>query len=201
MDKERGREVLLEVAGVLDMLDIPFFLMQGTALGAYRDGGFVPWERDIDFGVLIEHLAPAADKLSKSLQDIGFSIRKIVEPFTVCRTVVATKDSCGIHADIVGFAVWNDKRFTATPLDFHSVGRHPWAIMHNREQLERHEKVRAWGREFLMPSPAEQYLESEYGPEWWIPKDDHVSRGRVYNFIRDNNLPPDFLEKQIAGKP
>lgn len=199
MDKEIGREVLLEVAGVLDEMGVPFFLMQGTALGAYRDGGFVPLERDIDFGVLIEHFGPAAGELADRLESIEYGIRKIVEPFTVARTIVAAKS--GVKVDIVGFMLWkDDTRFTATPLDEFSVGPRPWAILHRREFLENYETVEMFGHPFNVPSPIEDYLESEYGPDWRTPKDDHISRGRVYHFIRDNNLPADFVERQIRSQ-
>ena len=43
---ENGRQLLLETADILDELGIRFFLMQGTALGAYRSTywkRFVVW--------------------------------------------------------------------------------------------------------------------------------------------------------------
>lgn len=199
MDKEIGREVLIEVAGVMDEMAMPFFLMQGTALGAHRDGGFVPLERDIDFGILIENFGPRADELAGKLELLGYEIRKIVEPFTIPRTIVAAKN--GAKVDIVGFMLWKETtRFTATPLDRFSVGPRPWAILHRREFLENYETVEMFGRSFNVPSPIEDYLESEYGEDWRTPKDDHVSRGRVYNFIRDNGLSEDFVEQQVRSQ-
>lgn len=196
MDKQEGRVRLLEVAAILDSLQVPFFLMQGTALGAYRDKGFVPHERDIDFGVLWEHLRGRQDEITHALWKSCYHVRQIIEPFTVCRTIVA--DIAKVKVDIVGFPVWQDKRFAATPIDRRSVGRKPYAILHDRAMLETWETVELFDRTFNVPSPIEKYLESEYGEGWNTPQDDHISRGREYRFIESKGLPRDYLESESA---
>ena len=76
---ENGRRLLLETADILDELGIRFFLIQGTALGAYRDHGFTPTEADIDFGVLVEHLYPKqlVDCLLYTSSLLSFSRRRL----------------------------------------------------------------------------------------------------------------------------
>ncbi len=44
--------MLVDVAAVCEDLDIPFFLGEGTLIGAIRHHGFVPWDDDLDLYML-----------------------------------------------------------------------------------------------------------------------------------------------------
>lgn len=52
----RSKEIKLEILTILkeylDKNQIPFYLMYGTLLGAYRDGNFIEWDTDVDVGIL-----------------------------------------------------------------------------------------------------------------------------------------------------
>jgi len=47
-------EVLLAIDELCARYDIPYFLDSGSALGAMRHGCFIPWDDDIDIGMLRE---------------------------------------------------------------------------------------------------------------------------------------------------
>lgn len=47
------KEALLDIAKVLNEAGIPWWADCGTCLGAYRYGGVIPWDEDIDIAVLL----------------------------------------------------------------------------------------------------------------------------------------------------
>lgn len=71
-------EMLHEIDDVCRKHDITYFLDSGSALGAVRHGGFIPWDDDIDLGMMREDyerfLAIAPKALPKNL--------RLVEPAT-----------------------------------------------------------------------------------------------------------------------
>lgn len=44
--------IAVEVTALCDAHQIPYVLLAGTALGARRHGGFIPWDDDMDLGLL-----------------------------------------------------------------------------------------------------------------------------------------------------
>jgi len=191
MDKEQGKKLLLEFTEILDYWSIPFFLIQGTALGAYRDNGFTPTEKDIDIGILIENFYHS---LFRKLIERGYEIQIFNRPFTKPRLLTAKKFGCRV--DVACYMKWKDKRFASRTCDERNLPE--ISIVHDASILEKYRKVSIFGRSFNIPNNIEQYLALTYGRDWKTPNNKHAlmeSSVCIKNFIKDNNIPLDLLEK------
>lgn len=182
-DRELGMQFLLFLGDCLDRASVPFFLIQGTALGAHRDGGFTPTEKDIDIGVLYPYFS-----VGRILKEVCYWRGVEVNTFYrtrmdgLCHTIVVKYGS--IKADLVSFQLNGDKRYAQSPSDV----KPPYCIVHDKELLENYQTVEMFGRKWNVPSPIETYLEREYGPDWRTSREDHISRTRIYNYLQENGL-------------
>lgn len=99
MDIRVGKKLLRDVVTVFREYGVDPFLQCGTALGAYRDKGFIEWDKDIDLAVLYEEgaqfLRPAAD----TLKSMGYKATLVQTPLKRDR-VLKVKHPDGLHADV-----------------------------------------------------------------------------------------------------
>jgi hypothetical protein len=62
----QAKEALKEIVRLLHEAQIPFWLDCGSCLGAYRYGGIIPWDNDIDIAIL----QPDFDNVKAALQKL-----------------------------------------------------------------------------------------------------------------------------------
>lgn len=60
-------DLLCELHRICEKWDIPYFLIGGTLIGAIRHQGFIPWDDDIDVGLLWEDYARLAQACAQDL--------------------------------------------------------------------------------------------------------------------------------------
>jgi len=194
MNKEIGKITLFNFTDILDSLGIPFFLIQGTALGAYRDRGFTPTEQDIDIGVLFEDFTQdRLTSLYRTLIVFNYEIQTFNLPFTRARLLTAKKSGCRV--DVAAYMKWGDKRFATRTQDNRNLPE--LSIVHDASMFEECRWIRVFGRTFRVPGDIEKYLELTYG-DWKTPSEKHAlmeSSVCIKDFVKDNNIPLDLLEK------
>ena len=109
-------EVLDEIKRVCSILDINFFLMYGTLLGAVRHKGFIPWDDDVDIGLLrhdydilitkFNDIASPKFRLRyyKNTKDYAWAFAKIFDTTTVIKGACPRpKFEYGLFVDVFPF--------------------------------------------------------------------------------------------------
>lgn len=167
MNSVKALTILLDIKGVLDGMEIPFWLDGGTLLGAYRENGFMSSDFDIDIGIKAENFTP---KIIGALKDRGFRSFHLKEhPCSMGKQISWIKDD--IPGDIFVYYKRGDKRWRLMfDIDPTGVVRFipcvcPAYFFDKFETID----FMDYGVEFQMPSPTAEYLEHQYG-DWETDK-------------------------------
>lgn len=153
IDPEQSAECLLKIREIFNRHSIPFWLVGGTLLGAIRDGGFIPWDKDIDLA-MYDRDAPLLMPAIREMEEFGLKVvrtNNIDNTFQVKRNMIC-----------IAFA--NNRRYR----------ERMWRWWRFYEPFDAYSELIPYqflGEEFLIPSKYEQYLEIHYGlwGDWRVP--------------------------------
>ncbi|AMF98138.1 hypothetical protein AL538_10695 [Vibrio harveyi] len=93
-------EILKDVTEVLEKNSIQYFINYGTFLGSVRHKGLIPWDTDIDIGILEKDVEKVTDILNESYND-KYMIKKSGGYIRVFYSQTNT-----LHLD---FDIWHDE--------------------------------------------------------------------------------------------
>lgn len=146
-------ETLLETKKLLDELGIRFYLMAGTLLGIIREGRLLPWDNDIDIGLLAD--CGMRQAVYDKFIEAGFSKIFIKGPDNHDLYCLAC------HGRILAVSLQfvkqlEDGRFKAATVP----------IFWPRCFFKKMKTVEYLGKKFLVPTPPEEYLDINYGKTW-----------------------------------
>ena len=101
--------ITIDITELCSELNIPYMLTGGTALGAVRHGGFIPWDDDVDMVVERKYIERLLDAIEQRYPDRYFveaplrtpgylsSFIQIHRKNTVCREYLEIpEERCGI---------------------------------------------------------------------------------------------------------
>jgi LicD family len=149
-------EDLLTGNGVTHWIDF------GTLLGAVRAGELIPWDNDVDFGILEEDVETVL-ALAREAERRGYHVVHGHTGIRINYSPVNTQ-----HVDL--FA-WRRRGDYLEPVGTFDV----WPGMAGRTRFPRHlvdhfEPVTLYGRPFPAPSPVHELLvEHRFGPDYMTP--------------------------------
>lgn len=117
--------IALEFKRICDKYDIPYFLIGGSLLGAVRHGGFIPWDDDMDIGMLRndyeKFIGIASQELGKEffLQTVetdsyygqGYLKIRLNGTSLVEDYAIGSKQHNGVFLDVFPYDAMPDKAF------------------------------------------------------------------------------------------
>ncbi len=133
--RERELELLKIFISVCERLDLNYFAVEGTLLGAVRHRGFIPWDDDIDVGMLRDDYESFIENATELLPD-GFFLqtRQTDSEYPHCfaklrnTNTVFLETSCkninmnhGIYIDIFPFDYYPDGLIKGYIFDFEKL--------------------------------------------------------------------------------
>ena len=157
LDVTAAESMLKEAKEILDQLGVVFFLRHGTCLGAVRDGGFIPWDDDLDLGSVIGLHGLTETSIGSAVEafrDRGYLARLEYSDHSVAVPIV--KGATRID--------WTCYRILADSIFQYPGVRVPVRLFTQLKEID------FVGEKFLVPNPPEEYLRFKYGPDWQTPK-------------------------------
>jgi len=168
--KEQAFQNLLDFKRIMEKLNIPFVLIDGTALGVYRDNDFCPGdENDIDVGVSREY-AEEIPKIWPEAEKKGFKILKVWRDFLPNKLQGCKIGRNDNHIDVCVLDKFGDEAFNFGQDPTYKTGKKGFfASVVSKRHYEKFLEFEFKGEKFNLPSDIEDYLKSRYGKNWRIP--------------------------------
>ena len=149
-----AEEALVIINNIFKKVNLRFFLIFGTCLGAVRDKSFIKYDTDIDLGIY---------KLDKN--KLILAIEELIEKdnFEISKISILNESITIVYKNIIidiglfhkkdNYYIYNDFYENKMPQEF----------------LDRLEKVKFLGKNFNVPFTGERYLKYQYGKNWEVP--------------------------------
>ena len=92
-------DILKDIIRVCDILNVEYYCVGGTALGAVKYKGFIPWDDDIDIAMKRKDFDRFIKESPKYLKDYYF-VQSIETEHNFCSTIAKVRDSRTVYDEI-----------------------------------------------------------------------------------------------------
>jgi hypothetical protein len=154
------KDILVFTHELLQRHDIPHWLDYGALLGAVRTGEFIPWDGDVDFGIMrndMDRIRMLQDEVAHAGHYLNMS-----DPL-VWRVQLSSTNA--LHADL--FPWWVEDG--VLKMRWRGYPDECWAFP--RSFLDHVQSVELYGHSYPAPSPVEEFIQRyRYGPDYRIPR-------------------------------
>jgi hypothetical protein len=181
MNMVTAERLLLEAKEILDGLGVQFFLRQGTCLGVVRDNAFIPWDDDLDLGVILGSNGFTEESIEPVMVEFRKNDYYVAQPESSNNVIYSSLLKDDIRIDLVFHRVIAEQVYHWPGVWF------PVKLFHRLKEIT------FLGNFFLVPNPPEEYLQVKYGPNWRIPKRLDYAKDVVDNVPAESL--PGFLKK------
>lgn len=156
LDQTVCRDNLFVFDDVMREVGIHYWLSEGTALGCVRDSGFIPWDDDVDTGMMCHDKEKFVSEALPRLRDVGFTLTMVTNRGTFFGL---TRNGEKVDVDFVCPETKCQACRTSSAKCETCDSMVPY--LHGLHSVE------FLGRTFVVPG--EDYLDYLYGPTWRIP--------------------------------
>jgi hypothetical protein len=164
-----GEDMLRDALACCQSLHLKPFLVFGTLLGHYRDGGFIEHDQDLDLGLLEEDYGCRAEVIDL-MKTRGYLVRlNTDDEVSFYRKGLWESNCAGCFVDFWRFTRQGDKvihRIYDNTKDEHRT------YVFSADIFEDFTKTRFMGRhDVLVPVKTDKFLQESYG-DWRVPRTD-----------------------------
>lgn len=188
---EQSSQVLSYFKDLMDWLEIPFCLFLGTALWAYRDWAFCPWdEDDMDVAVDIKYFN-RVDDIKKAIveQSQLTHVHDFIAQDGIAPEISFSKrhNKQGDYTKIDIFFISGEKDKNLFRFYLNDNAETHLNKYFDKKHWDTWDRVTFFWVEYNVPGDIEGYLESNYWKNWRTP----IHR-KDWSWSKDN-LCPEFL--------
>lgn len=166
---QKGYLYLDKIDAAMKKYDVDYFLTYGTLLGIIREGEFIPYDDDIDLGV-IKNEKFSWEKLEKAMSEIG--MEKKIQFRLNGELTEQTYREGNLSVD---FFLYEEKDGRSVSYVYYQeegkeYEKDDFSVSQNVTSLiDKTKKIESKGRTFSVPEKPELFLEEIYGLDWRVP--------------------------------